>query len=85
MVKEAESHATEDKKRRELVEAKNQGEALIHSTEKSVQELGEKASEADKAAIEKAITELKAEMNGEDREAIISKIETLRSCRDEAW
>jgi molecular chaperone DnaK len=77
MVKEAESHATEDKKRRELVEAKNQGEALIHSTEKSVQELGEKASQADKAAIEKAITELKAEMNGEDREAIISKIETL--------
>jgi molecular chaperone DnaK len=77
MVKEAESHATEDKKRRELVEAKNQGEALIHSTEKSVQELGEKASQADKAAIEKAIAELKAEMSGEDREAIISKIEIL--------
>jgi molecular chaperone DnaK len=77
MVKEAESHAAEDKKRRELVEAKNQGEALMHSTEKSLEELGDKASAADKAAIEKAIEDLKAALNGDDREAIISKIETL--------
>jgi molecular chaperone DnaK len=77
MVKEAESHAAEDKKRRELVEAKNQGEALMHSTEKSLEELGDKASAADKAAIEKAVEDLKAALNGEDREAIISKIETL--------
>jgi molecular chaperone DnaK len=77
MVKEAESHASEDKKRRELVEAKNQGEALLHSTERSLADLGEKVSEADKAAIEKALTELRTAQEGEDREKIISKIEAL--------
>ena len=77
MVKEAESHAADDKKRRELVEAKNQGEALLHSTERSLADLGDKVSEADKAAIEKALTELRAAQEGEDREKIISKIEAL--------
>src|SRR3712207_3992899 len=55
MVKDAEAHAAEDKKRRELVEARNQGEALIHATEKSVKEHGDKVPEADKQAIETAI------------------------------
>ena len=50
MVKDAEAHAAEDKKRRELVEARNQGEALIHATEKSVKEYGDKVPEADKQA-----------------------------------
>ena len=77
MVKEAESHAADDKKRRELVEAKNQGEALLHSTERSLADLGDKVSEADKAAIEKALTELRSAQEGEDREKIISKIEAL--------
>jgi molecular chaperone DnaK len=77
MVKEAESHAAEDKKRRELVEAKNQGEALIHSTEKSLVELGDKVSAGDKTAIESAITALRDSLNGENREQIISKIEAL--------
>ncbi len=77
MVKEAESHAADDKKRRELVEAKNQGEALLHSTERSLADLGDKVSEADKAAIEKALTELRTAQEGEDREKIISKIEAL--------
>ncbi len=77
MVKEAESHAADDKKRRELVEAKNQGEALLHSTERSLADLGDKVSEADKTAIEKALTELRAAQEGEDREKIISKIEAL--------
>jgi molecular chaperone DnaK len=77
MVKEAESHAADDKKRRELVEAKNQGEALIHSTERSLADLGDKVSEADKGAIEKALTELRSALEGEDRESIISKIEAL--------
>jgi molecular chaperone DnaK len=77
MVKEAESHAAEDKKRRELVEAKNQGEALLHSTERALADLGEKVSEADKTAIEKALIELRTAQEGEDREKIISKIETL--------
>ena len=54
MVKDAEAHAEEDKKRRELVEARNQGEALVHSTEKAMAEHGAKVGEAEKAAIETA-------------------------------
>jgi molecular chaperone DnaK len=77
MVKEAESHAADDKKRRELVEAKNQGEALIHSTEKSLAELGDKVSAGDKSAIESAVTALRDSLNGDNREQIISKIEAL--------
>jgi molecular chaperone DnaK len=77
MVKEAESHASEDKQRRELIEAKNQGEALIHTVEKSLGELGEKVSEQDKTAIETRVTELRTVLEGEDRDAIVSKIEAL--------
>ncbi|MGF1620310.1 MAG: molecular chaperone DnaK [Rhodomicrobiaceae bacterium] len=77
MVKEAETHAADDKKRRELIEAKNQGEALIHSTEKSLEELGEKVSAEDKTAVETGVTELRAALEGDDREVIVSKIETL--------
>src|ERR1700710_2479122 len=58
MVKDAEAHADEDKKRRELVDAKNQGEAMVHSAEKSVAEYGDKVSAADKSAIEAAVTAL---------------------------
>ncbi len=54
MVKEAESHAEEDKKRRELVEMRNQGEALVHSTEKMLKDFGDKVSAADKGAVESA-------------------------------
>ena len=54
MVKEAESHAADDKKRRELVEAKNQGDALIHSTEKAMGEHGDKVGADEKTAIEAA-------------------------------
>jgi molecular chaperone DnaK len=77
MVQEAEAHAGEDKKRRELVEAKNQGEALLHATEKSVGELGDKVPEKDKTAIQTAMTELRTALEGEDREKIISRIESL--------
>ncbi len=70
MVKDAEAHAAEDKKRRELVDTKNQGEALVHSAEKSLKEFGDKVSEADKGAIETAITGLKTALEGEDVEAI---------------
>jgi molecular chaperone DnaK len=77
MVKDAESHAAEDKKRRELVEAKNQGEALLHSTERSLSELGDKVPAGDKPAIESAIAALRESLNGENREQIITKIEAL--------
>src|SRR5690606_12461296 len=59
MVKDAESHAEEDKKRKALVEAKNQAEALIHSTQSNLNEHGSKIAAADKTAIEEAIAGLK--------------------------
>ena len=77
MVKEAEAHAGEDKKRRELVESRNQADALIHSTEKSVKELGDKVSDADKTAIEAAIASLQAVKDGEDPAPITKGIEEL--------
>jgi len=77
MVKDAEAHAAEDKKRRELVEAKNQGESLIHSTEKSLKEYGEKVSADDKGTIETAIEALKTAIGGEDVEAIKSRTNEL--------
>ena len=77
MVKDAEAHADEDKKRKELVEARNQGEALAHSTEKSLKDYGDKVSAEDKGAIETAIAELKTALEGEDLEAIQAKTQAL--------
>jgi molecular chaperone DnaK len=77
MVKDAEAHAAEDKKRKELVEAKNHAESLIHSTQKSLSELGDKVSAADKSAVETAIADLKSVLEGEDTEAIQSKTNGL--------
>ena len=77
MVKEAESHAADDKKRRELVEAKNQGDALIHSTEKAMGEHGDKVGPEEKTAIEAGILALKTALAGEDAEDIKEKTNTL--------
>ena len=77
MVKEAEANAAEDKKRKELVEAKNHAEAMIHSTTKSMKEFGEKIAAADKSAIDAAIAELKSVMEGEDAAAITAKTNAL--------
>ena len=77
MVKQAETHADEDKKRAELVDAKNQAESLINSTEKSIEEFGEKVSAEDKSAIEVAISNLKEAVEGGDLENVNSKTEAL--------
>ena len=77
MVKDAESHAEEDKKNKEMVEAKNHGEALIHSTEKSMSEHGDKISDADKSAVTAAIDDLKAALEGDNAEEIQTKTNTL--------
>ncbi len=77
MVKDAEANATEDKKRRELVEAKNQGESLVHSTEKSLKDYGDKVSEADKAAIETAVDALKAALAEDNAETITARTTDL--------
>ncbi|AHF86400.1 MULTISPECIES: molecular chaperone DnaK [Rhizobium] len=79
MVKDAEAHATEDKKRREAVEARNQAESLIHSTEKSLKDYGDKVSEADRTAISDAIAALKtaSEASEPDADDIKAKTQTL--------
>jgi len=77
MVKEAETHATEDKKRRAFVEAKNQAEALVHTTEKSLKEYGDKVAAGDRTAIENALSDLKEALKGEDATAIQAKSQTL--------
>jgi len=77
MVKDAEAHAAEDKEKKALVEAKNHGEALIHSSEKTITELGDKVSEADRSAVEAAVTDLKAVLEGEDASAIEAKTNAL--------
>ncbi|WGF88839.1 molecular chaperone DnaK [Marinivivus vitaminiproducens] len=77
MVREAEEHAEEDKKRRELIEARNQADSLIYTTEKTVADAGEKAPAAEKAAVESAVAELRSALEGEDLDAIRSKTETL--------
>jgi molecular chaperone DnaK len=77
MVKDAELNAAEDKRRRELVDAKNQGESMIHSAEKSVAEHGDKVSAADKGAIESAVAALKTALEGEDADDIKAKTNEL--------
>ncbi len=77
MVKDAEAHAGEDKKRRELVEARNQADALIHSTEKALGEHGDKVSADEKTAIEAGLAGLKEAVKGDDLEDIKAKTNTL--------
>ena len=77
MVKEAEENATEDKKRRDMVEAKNQAEGLIHSTNKSLADLGEKVAPADKQAAEDAIAEVKAAIESGDATVVQEKTTAL--------
>ena len=73
MIKEAESNAEEDKQKREFVEAKNQGEALIHSTEKALKDADEKLTEEEKTAVEDAIQSLKDVIDGDDLNSIQEK------------
>jgi len=77
MVKEAEENAEADKQRRALVEARNQGESLVHSTEKSLKDHGDKVDEATRETITAAIGELKTALEGEDPEAITAKSQAL--------
>jgi molecular chaperone DnaK len=77
MVKDAEAHAAEDKKRREGVEARNQADALIHSTEKALSEHGDKVDAAQKTAIENAMANLKEAVKGDDAEDIKAKTNAL--------
>ena len=77
LVKEAEAHTEEDKKRRETVEVRNQADSLIYGTEKNLKEHGEKIPEEEKTTIQEAITGMKTAMEGEDVEAMKAAMQTL--------
>ncbi len=77
MVSDAESHAEEDRKFRELVDARNQADGLIHASEKTLDELGEKASAEERLAVENAVADLKKALEGDDKEAIEAKTAAL--------
>ena len=77
MIKDAEAHADEDKKAHELVNVKNTAENMIHGTEKSIKDLGDKVEAEEKAAAEAAIVELKTALEGDDKDAIEAKTEVL--------
>lgn len=78
MVKDAETHATEDKKRRETIEARNAGDALVHETEKTLAEHGSKLAEADHRTVENALSDLREALKGNDGDAISTKINALQ-------
>jgi molecular chaperone DnaK len=77
MVKDAETHAEEDKKRRELVEAKNQAEGLVHTTERTLKEAGDKVPHGERETVEAAIREVRSAIESNDLERIRSKTQAL--------
>jgi molecular chaperone DnaK len=77
MVKEAEANSADDKRRRETVDARNQADTLVHTTEKMLKDLGDKVSAEDKTAIEKATADLKAVMESGDATTIRNKVDEL--------
>jgi molecular chaperone DnaK len=77
MVSDAVAHAEEDKRFRELVDARNQADSLIHASEKSLKELGEKASGEERHAVESAISDLKSAMEKDEKDAIEAKTAAL--------
>ncbi|HEY5364255.1 MAG TPA: molecular chaperone DnaK [Aestuariivirga sp.] len=77
MVKDAEANAVEDKKRKDAVETKNQAESLIHSTQKTLKDAGDKVPESDKSALEASIADLKSSIDANDEEAMKTKTTAL--------
>ena len=77
MINDAEAHADEDKQARELIDVKNSAETMIHATEKSITDLGDKVEADEKAAAESAIAELKTALEGDDKDAIEEKTKAL--------
>lgn len=77
MVSDAEEHADDDRKARELADARNQGEAMIHGVRKSISDLGDKLEAGEKSKVEEAVGELEAALKGDDTEAIAAKTQAL--------
>jgi len=78
MVKESQEHAEEDRKRRELVDLRNQADSLIYNTEKNLKEVGDKISAGDKEAVDKAVADLREAMKGDDAARLRSAIDALQ-------
>ncbi len=78
MIKDAETNAAGDKKRRELIEARNQADNAIHATEKTLADFGDKVDPADKSAVESDLAALKTAMDGDDVEDIQAKLQALQ-------
>jgi molecular chaperone DnaK len=76
-VSDAESHAEDDKRFRELVESRNKADALVHTTDKTLKELGDKVPPADRAKIESALSDLKRVLGGDDKDVIETKASAL--------
>ncbi|KIF79913.1 molecular chaperone DnaK [Noviherbaspirillum autotrophicum] len=79
MLHDAEAHAADDRRQKEVIEARNQGDALVHATRKSLQDSGERLAAADRDRIEGAVRELEEAMKGSDKAAIESRIAALTS------
>ncbi len=77
MVQDAEMHAEEDRKFRELVDVRNQGEALVHSSEKALSDLGDKVQPEERASIESALADLRTALKGDDKSVIEAKSRVL--------
>jgi molecular chaperone DnaK len=77
MVRDAEAHAEEDKKFRELVETRNRADGMVHAVEKSLTDLGEKVSGEERAKVESALSDLKGVLKGDDKDKIEKKLEAL--------
>ena len=77
MVKDAEANKETDKKKRESVDARNQADTIVHSTEKNLKEHGSKISDAEKKAIETAISDLRNALKGTDTEEVKKKTQSL--------
>jgi molecular chaperone DnaK len=78
MVQDAEAHAEDDRKKRDLIDARNQADSMVYMTEKTLKEYGDKVDAATKSSIEAAITKCKDEMNGSDADAIKRSVEELQ-------
>ncbi len=79
MKKEAEEHAADDKKQRELIETRNQGEAMLHQTRKALEEHGDKISQEARANIERASSDLETKLKGDDKPAIDAAVNALQT------
>ena len=77
MVSDAEAHAEEDKKFRELVESRNRADQLVHGVEKALKDLGDKVDGAERAKVESALSDLRSVLKGDDKAAIDKKAEAL--------